>query len=176
KNFFEPPRTGGDGGNRDNDQQHEVITFPNRCEDRGAVVVDQSKDPVIELIVVLGEVTDVGDKNDRAQTEGDDHHESAHSLMPDAEVAKESDQRERKRWQECPSRRRCVRLESGIKATKKCLRSRWLCNFASKDDKERSPKREKQKDESQPQNHVRDQLPEWCSRVRGFFSKHHCAR
>src|SRR5205085_11817169 len=94
KNSIEQPcasshRNGGEDGKHD-----DVLTFPDRREDRLSIVVNQAEDPVIELIVVLGEITDVGDENNRAQSQDDAAGQAAYSLMPNAEWINESNQRE----------------------------------------------------------------------------------
>src|SRR5256885_1124820 len=102
-----------------------MMTFPNRLEDGRAIIVDQSKDPVIELIIVLSEVADVRNENDRAQTQDDGEYESTHARVPDTKPPKKSDECKPKGRKQSPCGRAGIGAQTGFNASQICL-SAWL--------------------------------------------------
>ncbi len=102
------------------------MIFPDRREDRRAIVINQSENPVIKLIVVLGEVADVRDKNNRSLTKDDDDRQSADSLMPNPEWIKKADECEHERWQQRPRHSRRIGTQARVKTSDQCLSAREL--------------------------------------------------
>ena len=66
--FVECSRAKSDRNSADQNQPDDRISFPNRGQDRAAIVIDQSEDPVIKLTAVLRKICDVRDEHDRAET------------------------------------------------------------------------------------------------------------
>ena len=78
---------------------------------------------MIELTVVLGEISDIRDEDDRAENEGDRERELAKPLVPNSQRMNEPDKRQSKGREQTPRCGARVRAQASLKATHERLRA-----------------------------------------------------